>query len=352
LGGEVVVKTDWDAVFYSLLRSPDGSEIQITSDGQLAVANGQTFPVIRGIPRFFGSTGGGQMQVQETFAYKWNRTPDFGISGSTATIMTEWMMPVLGWRNEADYARYLQSRKVILDAGCGNGRETIRLARLNPDALVVGIDISDSVDQASQNATGIPNIRFVQADLCMPPFKTGAFDYIHSFGVLHHTPNTKAAFQALVPLLAPSGEYAFYIYVKKAPLREYSDDFIRQAIQLMKPAEAWEEMEKLTLFGKAISDLKTEIEIPEIKTLGISGGKHDIQRLLYYTVVKCYWRDGWSLEENTHVNFDWFYPQYAWRHTAEEVRGWIDEAGLQESGFVSIPAGMTFRAKWSPTADS
>lgn len=334
----------FDELFFSLLRSPAGDVLSANGQTLTCAKSGAAFPIVNGIPRFVGALEAGQEQVQGTFAYKWNRNPNFGIAGETAKIMTEWMMPVLGWKDEREYASYLRGRKVILDAGCGNGRETIRLARLNPDALVIGLDISDAVDQAIKNAEGIPNIRFIQGDLCQPPLARGAFDYVHSFGVLHHTPDTKAAFSALAPLLSAEGEFAFYVYAKKAPIREFSDDYVREEIRKMSPADAWDEMERLTLVGKALSDLKAEIEIPAVPTLGITAGKHDVQRLLYYTVIKCYWRDGWSLEENTHINFDWFYPQYAFRHTAGEVRGWLDEAGLVERDYVSIPAGMTFRA--------
>jgi hypothetical protein len=170
---------------------------------------------------------------------------------------------------------------------------------------------------------------------------------------LHHTPNTERAFKALATLLSSRGEFAFYVYRKKAPIREFSDDFVRAEIRKLPPADAWEEMERLTLFGKALSELNAQIEVPSIRTLGIEAGKHNLQRLLYYTVLKCYWRDEWSLEENTHVNFDWFYPQYAWRHTPEQVRQWFVEAQVVERGLVEIPAGLTFRvARRSSPASS
>lgn len=333
---------DFDKIFLSLLCDSSQKPFERV-DGGIQSATGQIVPVINGIPRFTGRFEAGQEQVRDTFSYKWNRTPEWGIADSTAEVMTEWMMPLIGWKGEEEYAAYLSPAKVILDAGCGNGRETIRMARLNPDALVIGLDISDAVDSASRNSKGLPNIRFVQADLCSPPFLKNSFDYIFSFGVLHHTPDTRKAFLGLAPLLGPGGEFAFYVYRKKAPLREYSDDFVREKIRTMSPDDAWNEMERLTLFGKALSDLKAQIDIPAVPTLGIEAGKHDVQRLFYYTVLKCYWRDGWSLEENTHINFDWFYPQYSWRHTAEEVRGWIDEAEMDERRFIEIPAGLSFR---------
>lgn len=334
---------DFDGLFWSLLCDSHGSSFSRDEDGSIRSLNGHVVPVVNGIPRFTCTAEVGQEQVKKTFSYKWNRTPEWGIEDATAEVMTGWMMPLLGWENEEEYASHIGQAKVILDAGCGNGRETIRLARLNPSALVIGLDISDAVDAAFRNAQGIPNIRFVQGDLCSPPFVNNSFDFILSFGVLHHTPDTRKAFLALVPLISKTGEFAFYVYRKKAPLREYSDDFVRDAIRAMAPNEAWDEMERLTLFGKALSDLKAQIDVPAIPTLGIEAGKHDLQRLLYYTVLKCYWRDGWSLEENTHINFDWFYPQFSWRHTSEEVRGWISEAGLTELEFIEIPAGLSFR---------
>ena len=53
------------------------------------------------------------------------------------------------------------------------------------------------------------------------------FDLVFSEGVLHHTPDTRRAFRTLVDLLAPGGQIAFYVYRRKAPLREFADDYVR-----------------------------------------------------------------------------------------------------------------------------
>ena len=34
-------------------------------------------------------------------------------------------------------------------------------------------------------------------------------------------------------------------------------------------------------------------------------------------------------EENNAINYDWYHPQLATRHTLEEVIGWFEENGLQ-----------------------
>jgi SAM-dependent methyltransferase len=45
----------------------------------------------------------------------------------------------------------------------------------------------------------------VQANILERPFREGAFDIVWSFGVLHHMPEPRAGFAALVPLARPDG---------------------------------------------------------------------------------------------------------------------------------------------------
>lgn len=338
---------NFDQLFYSILRSPKGQALERKADNLVCKMTGEVYPIINGIPSFVTQHSDmGQSQVEESFSFKWTKTPGWGItSEGSRDIMTPWMMDVLGWSNEENYKDYISNFRIILDAGCGNGRETIRIAKLNPEALVIGLDLSEGLYKAAHFSKDLPNVRFVRADLCNPPFMKAIFDYAISFGVLHHTPNTQLAFKSIASLIAPKGEFTFYVYRKKAPLREYADDYIRNAIKDMKPEVAWEEMEKITLFGKALSELEATIDIPEIKTLGIEGGQHNLQRLMYYTVLKCYWNNNISFEENVHVNYDWYAPQYAWRHTFEEIQDWIKEVGLETVFTKTIPAGFTFRVK-------
>ena len=59
---------------------------------------------------------------------------------------------------------------------------------------------------------------------------------------------------------------------------------------------------------------------------------------------KLFWNDDLSFDENLHVNFDWYHPRYAHRHTEEEVRGWCEEADLDVTRFHVEPSGFTVRA--------
>ncbi len=105
--------------------------------------------------------------------------------------------------------------KVILDAGCGTGEETLFLSTLGPD-LVIGIDTSEgSLEYAmeSAKAEGISNVEFRSLSVLDESiFDDGKFDYVSSLGCIHHTPSTRGAFDNLCRLVKPGGYLATFIY--------------------------------------------------------------------------------------------------------------------------------------------
>jgi len=291
--------------------------------------------------------GDGTRQVQAAFGHKWTRQSWWGMEGESARVMEEWLLPRYGWASPESYREFMSSQRLMLDAGCGLGREALRMAGANPEAVVVALELSECVDEAVRHARsrGAGNVWFVQGDLLAPPFEAGVFDFVLSEGVLHHTPDTRRALEALIGLLAPEGEIGFYVYRRKAPLREFADDHVRDQLQELTPDEAWRRMEPLTRLGRALAELRVEVDVPEdVEVLGIRAGRMDVQRLVYYAMFKCYWNERLTFEENVHVNFDWYYPRYAWRHTEDEVRAWIEEAGLRTVHESVEDSGITMRA--------
>ncbi len=352
-------------------RAADGS----TDDGLLACGCGLWYPVSGGIPRLIAPgplrpddapflekwaeecatlkplsrrTGDETkaQQVQQSFEYKWKRFSRFGLDGPAAQFLEGWLFSRHGWESREEFRACLSDKAACLDAGCGMGRDTVRLARANPKMLVIGMDLSECVEEARENAATLPNARFVQADLTAPPFEPGVFDLIFSEGVLHHTPDTRRSFAALVRLLAPGGEFSFYVYAKKSPMREFADDFIRQQVSSMSAEECFRQMESLTKLGRALSEIRAELVVPEdVEVLGIKAGKYDIQRFVYWNLFKCFWNDDLEFEECVMNNFDWYHPKYCRRHTPDEVRAWVEEAGLETTHEDIGEAGITVRAK-------
>jgi hypothetical protein len=98
-------------------------------------------------------------------------------------------------------------------------------------------------------------------------------------------------------------------------------------------------------FGKALSNLNIQIDVPEVSILGISAGSYDLQRFIYHHFMKCYWNDELTLEQNTMINFDWYHPTISSRHSLEEVRSWYVESGLKIIHEYVDEYGITMRGK-------
>ena len=301
-------------------------------------ANGDAFPVVGGIPRLAGEVDQDQSQTRDGFSYKWTRTTDFGSTEAHRQVFLQAYREWFGITTFDDFAVHMQG-KCVLNAGCGSGRNEFFWGRF--PTRIVDVDISAAIETARSNWGHDPRFTFVQADVLRLPFQDGSFDVVWSEGVLHHTPSTRDALASCVRVLRPGGRILFYIYRKKAPLREFADDHIRGLIADMTPAQAWQALEPLTRFAKAMSDLNVTMTVPEdVDLLGFRAGTYNLQRFLYYNVLKFYWNDQFSFDENVHLNFDWYYPKYCWRHTVAEVRGWLKELGLKEVSLHEADSGI------------
>jgi len=97
--------------------------------------------------------------------------------------------------------------------------------------------------------------------------------------------------------------------------------------------------------SKTALELDVSVDVPEdVQLLGIKAGSYDVQRLVYYHFAKLFWNPALSLDENVHVNFDWYRPTFAYRQTEAQLRAWCDEAGLEIDHFDRDPSGFTVRA--------
>lgn len=99
-----------------------------------------------------------------------------------------------------------------LDAGCGFGRHMFYAAKFG--ARMVGLDFSRAIDRARQVTQELDTVRLIQGDILRPPFAPESFDFVYSLGVLHHTVDPEAGFQALRGLVRPGGSIFVWVYSK------------------------------------------------------------------------------------------------------------------------------------------
>jgi SAM-dependent methyltransferase len=318
-------------------------------EGTLRTADGRTYSVIRGIPRFIAIDDAGQQQTAETFGYKWQQRDSYDSPGFREFAL-RWFLERYGFESEDELRSFFRDRRLTLDAGCGAGfTASLWLEsgwQADAEAQWVGLDISAAIDVARDRLGSVGGVHFVQGDVSRPPFRPGSFDAILSEGVLHHTPSTESAIRGLATALAPGGELLFYVYRKKGPIREFADDHIREVVSQMPPDEAWEALRPLTKLAQALAELEMTVDVPEdIPYLQIPAGKHDVQRLIYWHFLKLFWSPDLTFEENNHVNFDWYQPVYAHRQTEDDLRGWCANAGLEIFHLLEQESGFTVRAR-------
>ena len=253
-----------------------------------------TYPFVRGVHRFVDSE-----HYSGSFGYQWNRfsrTQLDSANGNTRSRDT--FVEKMGF-DMAD----LRGKKV-LDAGCGMGRFAEVCA--DAGAEVYGIDLSSAVDAAAANLGARPNVTISQADIFAPPFPSGTFDYIYSLGVLHHTPNTRRAFESLVPLLKPGGRIAIWLY--------------------------WDRLAKVMPGSEILRPLTSRLPKPLLLNLcKVAVPLYHVHRVRKLGLVtSAVLPTSMDPEPEWRIldTFDWYSPRYQWKHNAEEVREWFTTAGL------------------------
>lgn len=102
--------------------------------------------------------------------------------------------------------------KNVLEIGCGFGAAACLLAR--GGANVQAVDLTEA---AVKGATAITkfyglNVNVQQMDAEKLQFADATFDYVFSWGVLHHSSDTQAAFHQVSRVLKPNGQGMIMVY--------------------------------------------------------------------------------------------------------------------------------------------
>jgi len=110
------------------------------------------------------------------------------------------------------YLKYRQvvetEGKLILDAGCGSGYQTLKLAIANPGAKVVGVDLSPAsieVGRARVKMHNCDRAEFHTLSIFDLPDLGLEFDYINCDEVIYLFPDPLAGLQVLKSVLKPNG---------------------------------------------------------------------------------------------------------------------------------------------------
>ncbi|MEH2064201.1 MAG: class I SAM-dependent methyltransferase [Nostoc sp.] len=198
----------------------------------------------------------------------------------------------------------------ILDAGCGTGVGTEYLVHLNPQASVVGIDLSTgalAVAKERCQRSGASRVEFHHLSLFDVEQLPGEFDLINCVGVLHHTSDPIRGIQALAKKLAPGGLMHIFVY----------GELGRWEIQLMQKAIA-------LIQGDKKGDYRDGVQV----------GRQIFASLPENNRIVKYDKQRWSLENNKDEYFaDMYVHPQEIDYNIETLFELIDASGLDFIGF-------------------
>ena len=112
--------------------------------------------------------------------------------------------------------------ETVVDLGCGRGGEVVRAALIvGPRGRAVGVDGNRAMlAQARAQSRGVPNARFLHADLAAVPLADGEADVVVSNCAINHAADKNAVYREVHRLLRPGGRFAVSDVVAEEALPE------------------------------------------------------------------------------------------------------------------------------------
>lgn len=96
----------------------------------------------------------------------------------------------------------------VLDLGCGSGYLTFPIAKENPEAMILGLDIVTKTlenNAAEAKKDSLYNLEFKSYDGSRFPFEDETFDLVITRYALHHFPNIKQSMKEVARVLKTKG---------------------------------------------------------------------------------------------------------------------------------------------------
>jgi len=277
-------------------------------DGRLDCERSHSFPVRNGFPVLLpgekstrdAASRTDSRSISASFSREWAH---FEYDDKTWALDVQARTELL--LKELDVHSSELQGKLLLDAGCGNGSLSRGINRFGCE--VVAIDVSESVERAYRYFSSLGNDRthFLRGDLMRHPFKAESFDFVFSSGVLHHNPDTRAAFESILRALKPGGKVYIWLY---------------------QPIPGWSHALKQR-FRSTVAPLPDPLKHAIVAAWSIqSMARQYLRRLLGSgdPADQMRWR------ERMVLLLDHYTPRYRWEHTQDEVHGWYRDCGLQQ----------------------
>lgn len=179
----------------------------------LVCGQNMKFPIINGIPRLLTPTKSEEeektRQMMQKF-YEQFTFPGYDGIDDPAVLLDKAGKSGFGkWVDQA-----ISPFATVLEVGCGTGQMTNFLG-LVPTRNVIGVDqsiASLTLGQTFKEKFDLKNVAFAQGNIFQMPIKENSIDVLICSGVLHHTPDPRGGFEALLRLVKPGGKILIGLY--------------------------------------------------------------------------------------------------------------------------------------------
>jgi ubiquinone/menaquinone biosynthesis C-methylase UbiE len=194
---------------------PDDHGLEIVDGGFRDVVDGEIYPLLEDIPSLMPKTIGDRDAKTGTVRdfYEANPFPsyegleEFGelVAKGSSNPFSAQLLDAIGFN------------KLVLECGCGTGQLSHFLQLNNNNVLGVDMTLASlalAVEHRRRN--GLARSAFCQMNVFDLAIRDNSFDVVISHGVLHHTPDARAAFASIVRKVKPGGIMMVGLYNRYA----------------------------------------------------------------------------------------------------------------------------------------
>lgn len=206
--------------------------------------------------------------------------------------------------------------KVVVDAGCGNGRYSEIVAPYCRQLIC--LDVGNHIFKTKERLKKFSNVSFIQTNLENIPLLENTIDFVFSIGVIHHTPNPEKTLAELSRILKPNCKISIWVYPPSYwgnPIKSLVSKIIRK-ILLRKDLESQVNLIKKYLLP--IGKLQVNLEKRGLKYVFfplyiLNVPRHEDENEMLATTI------------------DYYLPQYIFTYSDSQLKLLFDNCGLSYS---------------------
>jgi SAM-dependent methyltransferase len=113
----------------------------------------------------------------------------------------------------AGFARFSdRAGRRVLEVGVGAGSDHLRFARAGAECF--GVDLTPAAVELTSRRLDVENLhsKLQVANAEQLPFPDASFDFVYSWGVIHHTPSPETAASEILRVLKPGAPFCVMVY--------------------------------------------------------------------------------------------------------------------------------------------